>query len=461
MVREDRSPRRRLPGLVVVCVGALLLAATAAGPAVAEPSLFVSGASKDANTILAGGSVNVTATVQNTGSSSGATTIEYKVNGTTRATERVVVDAGSSVERTRALAFDTPGTYSIKVKSPGKSAGRVKVKPAIVETTRADSTTRRHRIRGGTVPTNEPYRLNVSEATNRSFAVRSWTVNASQQAFTQDVTEFTDAGAADIPVPSGEDASVFGVVTVGSSDGVEPSSMEFALNRSNLQSAGIAASDVRVYHRVNGSWRAVETAVVGEQPDRVVYEADTAGTSAYAIGRIEPSFAVTRTSVVSEQAPDGQRVSVQGTVENAGSAPGTYDARMLVDGEVVNQTSVTVPAETERTVTLSTVMTTPGQFQIGFNDIDAGEVQISESQLGTGENGGAEPGTEPAGTEPAVQTAPAGGGDGPGLGPLPATIMGLSTVLVIGGLLGALLLFGIVIALLRRGSSRNDSGFEL
>jgi len=77
------------------------------------------------------------------------------------------------------------------------------------------------------------------------------------------------------------------------------------------------------------------------------------------------------------------------------------------------------------------------------------------------DDGGAEPGTEPQGTEPAVQTEPAGGGGGNGLGPLPATVMGISTVLVIGGLLGALLLFGLVIALLRRGGSRNDSGFEL
>ncbi len=123
MVREDRSPRQHLPGLLIVCVVSLLLAATVAGPAVAEPSLFVSGASKDANTILAGESVNVTATVQNTGDSGGATTIEYVVNGTTRATERVVVDAGSSVERTRALEFDAPGTYRIKVQSQGNQLG--------------------------------------------------------------------------------------------------------------------------------------------------------------------------------------------------------------------------------------------------------------------------------------------------------------------------------------------------
>ncbi|GGM30232.1 PGF-pre-PGF domain-containing protein [Haloarcula argentinensis] len=420
----------------------------------------MSGASKDTNTILAGDSVNVTATVQNTGSSGGATNIEYVVNGTTRATERVVVDAGSSVERTRALKFDTPGTYRIKVQSPGKSAGRVRVKPAIVETKQMDQTTRQLKIRGGMVPTNEPYVMNVSRPANRSFALQSWTVNASQEAFTQDVTEYTDPSAADISVPSGDDASVFGVVTVGSSDGVEPSSMQFALNRSTLQQAGIAAQDVRVYHRVNGSWKAAETTVASEQPDRVVYEADTAGATAYAIGKLEPSFSVTRTSVVNEQATDGHRVTVRGTVENAGSSPGTYDAQMLVDGEVVNQTSVTVPADTEQTVTLSTVVTTPGTFQIGFNDVNAGEVQVTESQLQTDENGGAEPKTEPTGTETAVQTEPAVDGDG-GLGPLPATVMGISTVLVIGGLLGALLLFGVVIVLLRRGGSRNDSGFEL
>ncbi|MFU1782278.1 PGF-pre-PGF domain-containing protein [Haloarcula japonica] len=420
----------------------------------------MSGASKDTNTILAGDSVNVTATVQNTGSSGGAMSIEYVVNGTTRATERVVVDASSSVERTRALKFDTPGTYRIKVQSPGNSAGRVKVKPAIVETTRTDSTMRELKIRGGMVPTNEPYVMNVSGPTDRSFTLQSWTVNASQEAFTQDVTEYTDPSAADISVPSGDDASVFGVVTVGSSDGVEPSSMQFALDRSTLQSAGIAAQDVRVYHRVNGSWKAAETTVAAEQPDQIIYEADTAGATAYAIGKLEPSFSVTRTSVVNEQATDGHRVTVRGTVENAGSSPGTYDAQMLVDGEVVNQTSVTVPADTEQTVTLSTVMTTPGTFQIGFNDVNAGEVQVTESQVQTGEDGGAEPETEPTGTEPAVQTEPAVDGDG-GLGPLPATVMGISTVLVIGGLLGALLLFGVVIALLRRGGSRNDSGFEL
>lgn len=460
MVREDRSPRQHWSGLLTVCVVALLLAVTAAGPAVAEPSLFVSGASKDTNTILAGDSVNVTATVQNTGSSGGATNIEYVVNGTTRATERVVVDADSAVERTRALKFDTPGTYRIKVQSPGKSAGRVRVKPAIVETKRMDQTTRRLKIRGGMVPTNGPYVMNVSGPTDRSFTLQSWTVNASQEAFTQDVTEYTDPSSADISVPSGDDASVFGVVTVGSSDGVEPSSMQFALNRSTLQQAGIAAQDIRVYHRANGSWKAAETTVASEQPDRIVYEADTKGATAYAIGKIEPSFSVTRTSVVNEQATDGHRVTVRGTVENAGSTPGTYDAQMRVDDEVVNQTSVAVPADTERTVTLSTVVTTPGTFQIGFNDVNAGEVQITESQIRTDENGGAEPKTEPTGTETAVQTEPAVDGDS-GLGPLPATVMGISTVLVIGGLLGALLLFGVVIVLLRRGGSRNDSGFEL
>ncbi|AUG46771.1 hypothetical protein BVU17_04265 [Haloarcula taiwanensis] len=420
----------------------------------------MSGASKGTNTILAGDSVNVTATVQNTGSSGGAMNIEYVVNGTTRVTERVVVDAGSSVERTQALKLDSPGTYRIKVQSPGKSAGRVKVKPAIVEPTRMDPATRQLKIRGGMVPTNEPYVMNVSGPANRSFTLQSWTVNASQEAFTQDVTEYTDPSSANIPVPSGDDASVFGVVTVGSSAGVQPSSMQFVLNRSNLQSAGIDASAVRVYHRVNGSWRAAETSVVEARTEQVVYEADTAGASAYAIGKIEPAFSITRTAVVSEQVSEGQQVVVEATVSNSGGIEGTYDARMQVDGDVVNRTSVTVPADGERTVTLSTVVTTPGQFQIKFNDVNAGDIRVTESEVQTDGNGGAEPEAEPTGTDPAVQTEPAVGSGG-GLGPLPATVMGISTMLIIGGLLGALLLFGVVIAILRRSGSRNDSGFEL
>lgn len=460
MVREERSPKQHLPSLLSVCVVALLLAATAAGPAAAAPRLFVSGASKEVNTILAGESVNVTATVKNTGSSGGAMSVEYVANGTTKATERVAVDSGSSAKRTRALTFNTPGTYQITVKSPKRSAGTVQVKKATAMTIRQDATSRQTEVRGGAVPTTKPYEVEMPSAMNRTFTVQSWTVNASQRSFTQNVTEYTDPADADIAVPDNDDASVFGVVTVGSSAGVQPSSMQFVLNRSNLQSAGIDASAVRVYHRVNGSWQAAETSVVEERTDQVVYEADTAGASAYAIGKIEPAFSITRTSVVSEQAPEGQRVVVEATVANDGSIEGPYDAQMRVDDAVVNQTSVTVPADTEQTVTLSTVVTTPGTFQIKFNDVNAGEIQVTESQVQTDENGGAEPETEPTGTEPAIQTEPAVDGDG-GLGPLPATVMGISTMLVIGGLLGALLLFGVVIALLRRGGSRNDSGFEL
>lgn len=460
MVREDRSPKQHLPSLLAVCVVALLLAATVAGPVAAAPRLFVSGASKEVDTILAGESVNVTATVKNTGSSGGAMRVEYIANGTTKATERVAVDSGSSAKQTRALTFNTPGTYQITVKGPERSAGRLQVKKATATMRRQDATSRQTEVRGGAVPTAKPYEVEMPGAMNRTFAVQSWTVNASQRSFTQDVTEYTDPADAGITVPDDDDASVFGVVTVGSSAGVQPSSMQFILNRSNLQSAGIDASAVRVYHRVNGSWQAAETSVVDERPNQVVYEADTAGASAYAIGQIEPAFSITRTAVVSEQVPEGQRVVVEATVSNGGGIEGSYDAQMRVDDAVVNRTSVTVPADTEQTVTLSTVITTPGTFQINFNDVNAGEIQVTESQVQTGEDGGAEPNPEPTGTEPAAQTEPAVDGDG-GLGPLPGTIMGISTMLVIGGLLGALLLFGVVIALLRRGGSRNDSGFEL
>ncbi len=233
--------------------------------------------------------------------------------------------------------------------------------------------------------------------------------------------------------------------------------MQFVLNRSNLQSAGIDASAVRVYHRVNGSWQAAETSVVEERTDQVVYEADTAGASAYAIGKIEPAFSITRTSVVSEQAPEGQRVVVEATVANDGSIEGPYDAQMRVDDAVVNQTSVTVPADTEQTVTLSTVVTTPGTFQI-TQRCNAGEDQESRASPACG-NGCAK--------------VPAFGTDGNALSiagntgltiaperPRPATVTGISTMLVIGGLLGALLL-SVSLSCSSRGSNRDHAAFRM
>lgn len=101
------------------------------------------------------------------------------------------------------------------------------------------------------------------------------------------------------------------------------------------------------------------------------------------------------------------------------------------------------PAETEQIVT-----DTAGQYQIGFSDADADEVWIPESQLRTGEDGGVE-----SETEPTVKTDPTV--DGAGLGPLPAPIIGINTVLIIDSFLGALLLFCVAVALFRRGGSRN------
>lgn len=463
MARETRSPARVVPRLVAVGVVALLLTATVAGPTAAAPRLFVSGATKDASTILAGETVNVTATVKNTGEDGGGMGIEFKVNGTTTATDRVVVDADSSNTSTKPIRLSKPGTYRLTVTSPERSAGRVQVKRAIAEIAREDAGSRAIRVRGGSVPTSSPYTVDMPADTNRSFTVQSWTVDASQRSFTQSVSEYTDPQASGLPIPSDDAAAVFSAVTVGSTDGVQPSSMQFALNRSQLRNAGMDADEVRVYQRVNESWRATETTVVAEQPSRVIYEADTSGSTAFVVGKIGPSFSIARTSVVSEQVPTGQRVVVEGVVRNTGSIEGTYDAQMRIDDEVVNETSARIPANSERTVGLSTVVTTPGRYQVAFNDAGAGVIQVSESQVQTDGNGGAEPtgtatGTDAAATEPGI-----GDGDGDsGAGPLPGTVMGINTLFVVGGLVAALLLFGVIIALLRRaGGGRNNSGFEL
>lgn len=460
MVRENRSPKRLLAGLVTLCVVALLVVATAAGPTAAAPRLFVSDASKDATTILVGESVNVTATVKNTGDDGGAIDIKFKANGTTKATERVVVDADSQKKVTRALTFDEPGTYRISVHNPDRSAGRVRVKRAIASVVSEDAGSRAIEIRAGAVPTTEPYTVGMPAATDRSFAVESWTVDAANATFTQRVTEYTDTDALGVSLPSDDVATVFGVVAVGSTGGVEPASMRLALNRSTLRTAGLDATDVRIYHRENGTWVASETSVVDERPGRVVYEASANGSSTFALGRMEPSFSVTRTSVVSTDRGDTQRIVLEGAVRNSGAVAGSYDAQLRLNDAVVNETSITVPAGSERTIRLSTVVDTPGEYKVSLNDQSAGTLRIDPSDVATPTEG--ETVTEP--TE-ATETATTDGSepvDDDGFGALPETVLGINTVFVVGGVAVALLVFGGIIAVLRRGGGgRGSSDFEL
>ncbi|WP_276299649.1 OmpL47-type beta-barrel domain-containing protein [Halorussus lipolyticus] len=87
--------------------------------------LSVTEASVGAQEVQAGGTVEVTATVENVGEGAGTATAEISVGGETVAEEQVTVSPGESETVTVEVTLDSPGTHEIAVN--GVSAGEVSV----------------------------------------------------------------------------------------------------------------------------------------------------------------------------------------------------------------------------------------------------------------------------------------------------------------------------------------------
>lgn len=105
--------RANAPGVGIFAVGAQ------------GGDLSVTDASVGAQEVQAGGTVEVTATVENVGEGAGTTTAEISVDGETVAEEQVTVSGGASETVTVEVTLDSPGTHEIAVN--GVSAGEVSV----------------------------------------------------------------------------------------------------------------------------------------------------------------------------------------------------------------------------------------------------------------------------------------------------------------------------------------------
>jgi hypothetical protein len=72
----------------------------------------------------------------------------------------------------------------------------------------------------------------------------------------------------------------------------------------------------------------------------------------------------------------GGAVDVTATVENVGSADGTFTAELHVGGTVVETRDVVVPAGEERTVTFTRQFARPGTYRVGISGDEAGDVVV-------------------------------------------------------------------------------------
>ncbi|MDS0258833.1 PGF-pre-PGF domain-containing protein [Haloarcula sp. S1CR25-12] len=438
-------------GLVVLVVGSMF-----ASVAAAVPAMGFRGADVSATTVAVGENVTVSGTVVNVGSSGGGYTMEFTRNRTPFAERRVKVPSNEDRTVNVSVQFDQPGTYKISVND--NRAGYVTVKRARARVTSESDSQRRVNIRANSVSDSAPTELAIP-ASNRSFALERWSTTTGQSAFQQNLTEYTNRSAVPGELPTTEQSSLLGVVTYESNSSFEQTTMRFAVNKSAIANTSLRQDQVAVYQRNESSWDALETTVVEERTDRMVYEATATRGSTYAVGLINPSISVASTTIQTESIASGERVILNAVVENTGPVTGTYTGALRVNGETVNETTLTVAGGGETGLRLTHDITESGTYDFALNNESAGRLILSPGDVASSQSDSESADAEPTAAPTATPTEMSGGDGGGALtGAIPATVFGIKTLYLGGGIAIALGAFIAILAVLRRNGGGGGGG---
>lgn len=104
---------------------------------------------------------------------------------------------------------------------------------------------------------------------------------------------------------------------------------------------------------------------------------------------VDPEFEVTKAGLSASEIAAGDSVDVTATVEEvSGDRGGQFTAELIVDGEVVDEQTVTVFGGSSEDVTFTRSFDEIGEYEIEVNDVSAGTLTVSED--GPGGSGTAE-----------------------------------------------------------------------
>jgi PGF-pre-PGF domain-containing protein len=284
---------------------------------------------------------------------------------------------------------DDGGQPSIGTGSPSDSVGNasptesVSVRPtddgAVVE---FDNLTRNRTV---------SVDLGSSTATANGTRLESLAVSTvTNTSATLDV-EATDELSTDADAPARDDAVGYLVVDHDVPDSaIGEVTFDFTASAGTLSEQGLAPDDVTLYRYHDGEWRALRTTVVGQDGDRFSFSAVSPGLSVFAIGEPpgEASFSVASADLGATEAVVGDTVTVSATISNDGTAGGNYTASLFVDGDRVDETTVTVPAGESRTVSFDVSFDEAGSYDVRVGNETAGTLAVSTVTTTTTEDGG-------------------------------------------------------------------------
>lgn len=384
MWSESTTSKRRT-GLALLFVAVLIVSSV--GPVLAAPRVFVASASMDRSTAVTGDPVDVSFQLQN-GGDSGAGRVEITVNGTVAYSDRYQVESDEERDVTEQITFEDPGRYVVRVND--KRAGVINVSRTLVDTTDDRSDGRSMVLRGGRIPYNSQLTTQFP-TTNESVAIESLTYRTLRNEFNRNIELYTNASSAPVRIPTGDRTTVFGAMTIQTLTGIEDQRIRIGVNQTTVDESPISSNDVHIYRASDDRYVELDTTEVQSEDGRYVFETRTNDTGTLLVGSLAPSFEVSGQSLSTSEIDGEKRIVVSANVTNTGSVAGDYTVQLELDGEVVNNQTVTLePGETRETV-VGDRISRDGSYRVALNGQFLGTVVVD-----TGAGGQTATETEPA-----------------------------------------------------------------
>ncbi|WP_336038252.1 PGF-pre-PGF domain-containing protein [Halobacterium yunchengense] len=177
-----------------------------------------------------------------------------------------------------------------------------------------------------------------------------------------------------------EGAEPLGAAAVSVDAGsVANATVRFGVDAAYFESRDVDREALAVYREDGGDLSKLDVSVTGERAGRVYVEAETPGFSTLVVAADRARTAVESASLNRTSVAPGEAVGVEATVVNDGAAAGERTVAVAVDGEVVAERAVAVPAGDAVTVTVPVSESEPGEYAVGVGDAAAGTFSVNAS----------------------------------------------------------------------------------
>jgi len=274
-------------------------------------------------------------------------------------------------------------------------------------------------------------------ASNASLSALSVAASSAIPSFDLDVTSMEPSGVPD-DVRDHEAAETVSAFEISSdtfdSDAVESAEIRFEADMSAFSDAE-SPEEIALYRYANNQWRELPTTYEGDG----TYVAETPGFSYFAVGGPQSDVTVADASLGAEEVAPDRTTEVAVELRNAGDAEGTTNVGLRINGELVGDRTITVPADATRRVTFTPQFPDPGEYEVAVGSTEVGTVSVVEQTSSDAES------TE--GTDASGDSAGDADGSGDGGPPLEGFGVGLTQVV---GLVSLLLVVVGGFLLLRR-----------